>query len=74
MSSSGKIPGPYVNDASVDNGLMEYPPFDNMEIGARKSGMPGKASMGPKSIEHVGGSSGNRGKEPSSGRTSGRIE
>ncbi len=74
MANGGRIPGPYVNQASVDNGLCEYVPFDTLDIGARRSGMPGKASMGPKSIEHVGGSQGSRGMEPSSGRTAGRIK
>jgi len=59
--SSGKIPGPYVHDVKVDNGLMEYVEFPTMDIGARRSGMPGSASMGPKSIEHVGGDEGKRG-------------
>ena len=66
--SSGKLPGPYVNDVSVDNGLMEYPPFPQMDIGARKSGMPGSASMGPKRIEHVGDSDGTRGKRAGNGK------
>jgi hypothetical protein len=58
-----KMPGPYVNDVKVDDGLMVYVPFPNMDIGARKSGMPSSASLGPKSISHVGdndGQSGNR--------------
>ena len=37
---------------------MVYVPFETMGIGARKSGLPGNASEGPKSLEHVGGSAG----------------
>jgi hypothetical protein len=37
---------------------MVYTTFDRMGIGARKSGMPKEASGGPRSIEHVGGSTG----------------
>lgn len=65
MASSGKIPGPYVNsvpEAGTDP-IMEYPPLHNMGIGSRKSGMPGMASTGPKSLDHVGGSAGASGKE-----------
>ena len=61
MSSSGKLPGPYVHDVSVDDGLMVYVPFPSMDIGARKSGMPASASMGPKRIEHVGDNDGKAG-------------
>lgn len=61
--SEGKIPGPYVNDVKVDKGLMEYVPFENMDIGARKSGTPGSASAGPKPLSHVGDSDGTRGRE-----------
>ena len=60
--TSGKLPGPYVNDVAVDDGLMVYPPFPTMDIGARRSGMPDSASMGPKSIVHVGDSDGTRGR------------
>lgn len=66
--SSGRIPGPYVHDVEVDDGLMEYVPFPSMDIGARKSGMPGSASMGPKRISHVGDSDGTSGKHPGPGR------
>ncbi len=62
--SSGKIPGPYVHDVGVDQGLMEYVPFPSMDIGARNSGMPSSASMGPKSLEHVGESQGKAGRHP----------
>jgi hypothetical protein len=66
--SMGRIPGPYVHDVKVDDGLMEYVPFPQMDIGARKSGMPSSASMGPKRISHVGDSDGNSGKHTGPGR------
>jgi len=72
--STGKIPGPYVNDTKVDDALMEYVPFDTMGIGARRSGLPGSAAAsGLRSIQHVGDSDGKRGKEPSQGRTAGKL-
>ena len=42
--STGKIPGPYVNDTKQDDGIMEYVPMNTMGIGARMSGLP-KGSM-----------------------------
>ena len=60
--SSGKIPGPYVFDTKEDNGIMEYVPFKTTGIGSRRSGLPPSASEGPKSLEHVGGSEGTKGK------------
>jgi hypothetical protein len=60
---SGKIPGPYVNDVKVDDGLMVYVPFPKMDIGARSSGLPGSASAGPKPLSHVGGEQGKKGRE-----------
>lgn len=63
--SKGKIPGPYVGDVREDDGLMVYPPFPTMDIGARKSGLPKEASTGPKSLDHVGGSDGTSGGEGS---------
>ena len=66
--SSGKLPGPYVHDVKLDEGLMEYVPFTSMDIGARKSGMPSSASSGPKRISHVGDSDGQSGKHTGPGR------
>ena len=60
--STGKIPGPYVHDIGVDNGLMEYVPFPTMGIGERSSRLPSTASEGPNSIEHVGEGHGAKGK------------
>ena len=50
------FPRPYANDVKKDDRLMEYVPFDTMGIGARKSGMPAKASDGPLPLDHVGSS------------------
>lgn len=61
--TSGKIPGPYVNDVKKDDSLMQYVPMETMDIGARKSGMPNRASEGPKSLEHVGAGPGRSGRE-----------
>ena len=60
---AGSIPKPYQNDVKKDESTMVYVPTDNMDIGARKSGMPKSASAGPKSLEHVGGSAGRGGKK-----------
>lgn len=66
--STGKIPGPYVNDTKQDDGIMEYVPFETMGIGARRSGLPGgKSDL--RSISHVGSSEGKSGNEPAYGRT-----
>ena len=54
MAEEGKFPRPYVNTVKRDDALMEYVTFENLGIGARKSGMPKEASEGPKSLEHVG--------------------
>jgi hypothetical protein len=66
--SMGKIPGPYMDDVMVDHGLMEYPPFPTMDIGARNSGMP-SGNEGPKTLEHVGGSQGAKGRRSTGSNT-----
>ena len=71
--SSGRIPGPYVNDTKIDEALMEYVPFNNMGIGARPSGLPKGSLNQMRDIEHVGDSDGKRGMEPSQGRTAGKM-
>ncbi len=61
-----KFPRAYVNDVPAEgsSNIMEYVNFQNLGIGARKSGMPSKASEGPKSLEHVGNSAeGGKGKK-----------
>lgn len=56
-----RFPRAYDSNVKRDDSLLVYTTFDNMGIGARKSGTPKAASEGPKSIEHVGTSaSGNR--------------
>jgi hypothetical protein len=52
-----KFPKPYINDVKKDESIMIYVPTETMDIGARKSALPPSASTGPKSLEHVGGSS-----------------
>lgn len=59
--TGSRFPKAYVNDVKRDESLMVYVPFDNTEIGARKSGMPKTASSGPKSLEHVGSTAGGNG-------------
>lgn len=62
---SGTFPKPYQNEVPNEGseGIMEYVDFNNMGIGARKSGTPNSGSEGPKSIEHVGNSAtGKKGK------------
>ena len=53
-----RFPKPYENsipEVGTAPGIV-YPPLHNMDIGARKAGMPAKASEGPASLVHVGGS------------------
>ncbi len=52
---ASRFPKAYVETVKRDDALMVYTTFDTMGIGARKSGLPKEASMGPKPIEHVGG-------------------
>jgi hypothetical protein len=52
--TTGRIPKPYINDVKQDDSTMVYVPFENMDIGSRKSGTPANASSGPKSLQHVG--------------------
>jgi hypothetical protein len=60
-----RFPRPYQNDVpkESDKSMMQTVDFPNMGIGARPSGLPKEASMGPKSLEHVGKSAeGSKGK------------
>jgi hypothetical protein len=61
--TSGKFPKAYDGDVKVDNSLMEYTQFPQMDIGARPSGMPKGGVSGIKSLEHVG-KDGSRGSAP----------
>lgn len=61
--SSDRFPKAYTSDVKRDDALGVYTTFDNMGIGARKSGMPKRASEGPKSLEHVGSSASGNGKK-----------
>lgn len=64
MAQDKRFPGPYMNDVPNPNTVsgIEYVPFDTMDIGARKSGMPASASNGPNKIDHVGTSASGRSK------------
>lgn len=48
-----KFPGPYIETTNEDDPIMKRTDQNNMEIGARKSGMP-KDVKNSVSIEHVG--------------------
>ena len=52
--SSGRFPKAYTGDVKVDNDLMEYTQFPQMDIGARPSNLPKGDVSGIKSLEHVG--------------------
>jgi hypothetical protein len=58
--AEGRFPKPYVNSVPKegDTNMMVYTSFPTMGIGARRSGLPKDASSGPRSIEHVGGTTG----------------
>ena len=62
---AGKIPGPYLDQVPAEGAdkIMVYPPFDNMDIGARKSGTRDNRLSGIRSLDHVGGTQGASGKE-----------
>lgn len=51
-----KFPRPYVNSVPKEGGvgMMEYVPFDHLQIGARPSGMPKSGTNNIKSLDHVG--------------------
>lgn len=47
------FPRPYQNDTKVDNGLMQYVPFENGDVGNRKSNMINGIKDSGMSIDHV---------------------
>lgn len=47
------FPRPYVNDSKVDNSIMEYVPFDNGDVGNRKSNMINGIKDSAMNIDHV---------------------
>lgn len=49
-----RFPRAYVNQVKKDS-IMEYVPFDTLDIGARKSGLPKSAKPEKMGIDHVGG-------------------
>lgn len=60
-----KFPMPYINSipSGPDKSIVEIVPLDDMDIGARKSGLPSKSDVKRDSmtVEHVGGSAGKGG-------------
>jgi hypothetical protein len=61
MSERGKFPSPYVNTTKENDPIMKRVDPDNLEIGARKSGMP-KGIKNGNNLEHVGNSTGGKGR------------
>jgi hypothetical protein len=60
---AGKIPGPYVNEVKQDDALMVYVndgDFAKLDVGARRSGLPGDAKSSKMGIDHVGASAGRK--------------
>ena len=53
--AEGRFPRAYDSNVKVDRGMMEYVPFEKMDIGARASGLPKNSPNEIKSLEHVGG-------------------
>lgn len=51
--STGKFPGPYINDVKAADPIMKRVDPDNLDIGARNSGMP-KSVKSEATISHVG--------------------
>ena len=49
-----RFPKAYVNTVKKDS-MMEYVPFDNLDIGARPSGMPKQIKKEGMGLDHVGG-------------------
>ena len=59
--SKGRFPGPYINDVKAEDPIMKRVDQDNLEIGARPSGMP-KSVKSEGSIVHVGETATGKGK------------
>lgn len=61
--STGKFPSPYLNDVKANDPIMKRVDQDNLEIGARPSGMPkGSVKGAGMSITHVGETASGKGK------------
>jgi hypothetical protein len=58
--AEGNFPRAYQNTVGKEGteSMMEYVPFDNLSIGARKSAMPKGGANNIKSLSHVGGNAG----------------
>lgn len=55
--TTGRFPKAYVNDVKKDP-IMEYVPFDKLDIGARSSGLPKNVKPQGMGLDHVGGTAG----------------
>lgn len=56
--SKGKFPQPYVNDVKAEDPIMNRVGMNNLEIGARPSGLPKGANSERMGIAHVGDTAG----------------
>lgn len=53
LEQKNNFPKPYVNDTKVDKSLMNYVPFENQDIGSRKSNMRMGMKGSDMAIDHV---------------------
>jgi hypothetical protein len=56
--SKGRFPGPYVSDVRENDPIMKRVGQDNLEIGARPSGLPKGVKAERMGISHVGDTTG----------------
>ena len=59
--STGRFPGPYINDVKAEDPIMKRVPMAHLDIGARASGMP-KSMDDQAKIVHVGETATGKGK------------
>ena len=60
--SKGRFPAPYISDVKAEDPIMKRVDQDNLEIGARNSGMPKNAKSEGMGITHVGDTAGGKGR------------
>ncbi len=53
LEQKENFPKPYINETKVDNSIMKYVPFENGDIGSRKSNMKFGMKGDSMSIDHV---------------------
>jgi hypothetical protein len=51
--AKGSFPRPHQNDTKVDNSIMEYVPFDNGDVGNRKSNVVNGIKDSAMNLSHV---------------------